>query len=721
MGGPSPFVPMRVFLLAALAALLLDVPLLAQRDTARARDTTVTHLPDLTVTTTRSTRSLFAQPLAATRLTASEWFGTKASGLEDALVHIPGVLAQSRAGWSDVRLVIRGYGARGAGDRSNAGTSRGVRVLVDGFPETEPDGRTAFDLIDLAASSNIEVVRSNSSAIWGNAAGGVVSVSTVRGAERPWFTVEPAFGSFGFRRYTTTAGYQPGDGELGVSVTYAESDGWRAHSAGDRFVANLAFNGPVGARARVGVYATGGYNRYDIPGPLTAAQVADDPAQANAAYVARDERRYNRLGRLGVTYDARPAETHEIRGSVYVQPKFLQRSERGTFRDFTRYHVGGNLMYRWSARAGATTSSALSVGVDEAYQDGAILFYNLTADNQRGTLRTDKREGANNLGVFAQEELTLGDRWNLNLGARYDRVHYIAEDYLETHLSGERTFTRVSPKVGVNYRVTPTHSVYLSIGGGIEAPAGNETDPAPTAGDDTVYAINPLLDAIRSTTYEVGTRQVATIGEGTDPWHLSWDAAAYYTDVRNEIVPYRGGRFYFTAGQAGRSGLELGGRLRKGAIGLDGSLGWNHHEYLEYVVDSVHYGKPGALADYGGNRVVGVPDWIWSAGIRITPRPVEPVSAAITVQGTSSYFADDANTVTVDGYTLVGLTLGLDRPLVLGRGGFGLRGFVTLNNLFGTDYIASAFLNPDLVAGQPAAYEPGTPRSVVVSFTLGWQ
>jgi outer membrane receptor protein involved in Fe transport len=76
--------------------------------------------------------------------------------------------------------------------------------------------------------------------------------------------------------------------------------------------------------------------------------------------------------------------------------------------------------------------------------------------------------------------------------------------------------------------------------------------------------------------------------------------------------------------------------------------------------------------------------------------------------------------VSVDGYTLVGLTFALDRAVRLGKGGLGLRGFVSVNNLFDSDYIASAFLNPDLVSGSPAAYEPGTPRSVVVSFSLGW-
>jgi iron complex outermembrane receptor protein len=703
-----------------LATALVTAPVAAQQDSARARDS-VSRIPDLTVTTTRSKKNLLDQPLAITKVSASDWYGSRSLGLDDALTGIPGVLAQNRAGWSDVRLVIRGYGARGAGDRSNAGTSRGVRVLVDGFPETEPDGRTAFDLIDLAGSSGIDVIRSNSSALWGNAAGGVVSVSTVRGGTRPWFTFEPAFGSFGFKRFSTAAGYQPGNGELGFSITYAENDGYRQHSSGERLIANLNFNTPVGERSRVGIFASAGYNKYDIPGPLTADQVAQDPTQANAAYVARDERRDNTLGRLGVTYETALSDAHELLGSIYVQPKFLQRSERGTFRDFTRYHVGGNLTYRWNARFSEKVGSVLSVGVDEAYQDGAILFYNLTPDNQRGTLRTDKREGANNFGIYAQEELAIGSRMSLSLGARYDEVKYIAEDYLETLLTGEKTFSRVSPKIGFNYRLSGEQSLYLNVGGGIEAPAGNETDPAPEGGADTVYAINPLLDAISSTTYEVGTRHISRLGDGSNPWEVSWDAAGYYTDVRNEIVPYRGGRFYFTAGQAGRTGLELGARVKRGAIGLEGSLSLNHHEYLDYVVDSVHYGKPGATADYAGNKVVGVPDFIWSAGLRLTPKSVQPVSASLNVQGISSYFVDDANSVNVDGYTLVGLTFALDRAVRLSKGGFGMRGFVTLNNLFDSNYIASAFLNPDLVGGQPAAYEPGTPRSVVVSVQLGWQ
>ena len=101
--------------------------------------------------------------------------------------------------------MIRGFGARGAGDRSNSGTSRGVRVLVDGFPETEPDGRTAFDQLDLAATSGLEVIRSNASALWGNAAGGVVNVITMPGSETPALEAQTVVGELGLTRYAVRA------------------------------------------------------------------------------------------------------------------------------------------------------------------------------------------------------------------------------------------------------------------------------------------------------------------------------------------------------------------------------------------------------------------------------------------------------------------------------------------------------------------------------------
>src|SRR6185503_12312950 len=131
------------------------------------------------------------------RVDRKAMFGVAGRGLDEALSLVPGVIAQTRAGGSDVRIMIRGFGARGAGDRSNSGTTRGIRILLDGFPETEPDGRTALDGIDLASTHGIDVVRSNASAVWGNAAGGIINVSSVPSPEVRMLESDVAAGTFG--------------------------------------------------------------------------------------------------------------------------------------------------------------------------------------------------------------------------------------------------------------------------------------------------------------------------------------------------------------------------------------------------------------------------------------------------------------------------------------------------------------------------------------------
>lgn len=694
---------------------LITTPLRAQqRDSLPPART----LAPLTVSATRDAQSWLLVPLALTRITERELFGRSGYGLQDALSQVPGVVAQSRYGGSDVRIAIRGFGARGAGDRSNAGTSRGIRLLLDGVPETEPDGRTAFDNVDLATIASVEVIRSNASALWGNAAGGVVSLKTLDVNDPHPGSLETQAGSFGLRRVIVRGGGPMGGGGLAASLVNTHFDGWRAHSGSSRWTGALSVQTNPAARTRLGVSAVATDNLFRIPGPLTQAQVDSGGRQANATYQARDERRHNRLGRLSLTLEHDLGAGASISGLLFGGPKYLQRSERGTFRDFTRYHVGGNVVFRSRHGLGSGVSGTLLAGVDEAYQDGAILFYSLDSAGNRGTtLRDNKREGAGNLGGFAQEQLEIGTRLSLVLGARYDAVSYYNNNFITPAIDAQKTFARVSPKIGATWRVTPTQSLYVNVGGGVEAPAGNETDPASTFGQDTVTAINPLLNAIRSTTFEIGTKRVLASGDGFVE-RIVYDLALYTTGVTNDIVPYRGGRFYFTAGRTRRSGAELGLTVAtRSGLALRSALAFSRNRYTEYVVDSVHYGVPGATADFSGHKIVGVPDVVYDIGLQYARPTGVPLSVRVGVQGMSGYFADDANIVRVPGYGIVNATVGFDRPLAI-SGAIGVRGFVTVNNLFDRAYIGSAFLNPDVVGGVPVAFEPGLPRHVVVSLAL---
>ena len=451
------------------------------------------------------------------------------------------------------------------------------------------------------------------------------------------------------------------------------------------------------------------------------AEAEANPRHANATYLQRHERRRNRLGRIGVALDQEVGEGRGLSGMLFASPKYLQRSERGTFRDFTRYHLGGNVIVREERKLSGRVHSSFSAGLDEAYQDGAILFYSLTPAGARGAeLRDNKREGAGNFGGFVQERLSLGDRIDLTVGARYDAIAYANDSYIDPALDARKTFARVSPKLGVVYRPSAYRSFYANVGGGVEAPAGNETDPASTFGQDTVTGLNPLLEPIRSTTYEVGAKQMRALAGGALLHGVAYDVALYWTNVTNEIVPYRGGRFYFTAGRVRRRGVEAGLQLQgAGGLSLASALTFSDNRYREYMVDSVHYGRPGRFADYAGNRVVGVPDCFASGSVTWAPRSQGALELGLGAKTVQRYFVDDANQVAVPAYTLLDATLATTRALHLSRG-LGVRGFIRVDNLANRRSIASAYLNPDIVNGVPVAFEPGLPRQLIVSLMLEW-
>jgi len=91
---------------------------------------------------------------------------------------MPGLQVASRyGGMEDVRIGIRGSASRGGV------APRGLAVLLDGIPLTEPDGVARLDLIELAAARQIEVVRGPVSALYAGSPGGVVNVVSRTGRD----------------------------------------------------------------------------------------------------------------------------------------------------------------------------------------------------------------------------------------------------------------------------------------------------------------------------------------------------------------------------------------------------------------------------------------------------------------------------------------------------------------------------------------------------------
>jgi len=713
-------------MLQIVLSTLLSVTLVTMHAHARQQSPDTTRIStyqsrEVVVSAIRDEENLLEIPLAVTVVPRMVLQTQRGYGIDGVLTLVPGVIGQSRSGGTDARIQIRGFGARGAGQRSNAGTSRGIRFYTDGIPETEPDGRTSFDLINTFHASSIEVIRSNASTLWGNASGGIVSVSTVPKEQSAFVDVGTTVGSFGLHRQSLLANSPLGNGQIYASITNTAFDGWREQSRGSQVLGTLGVVTRPSESTTVKLFVTGGRNQFHIPGPLTRDQFLSDPQQAQRdtlvykpSFVQRDERRDNALARIGTTIEHEFSSSVGVSAMGFVQTKKLARSERNTWRDFDRYHVGGNAVLHASQQLSPSTYNKILVGTDLQVQDGSILFYNLdpTTAGRGRTLRQNKREGASNVGAFVQDEVMLG-ALSIVAGLRYDAVQYANQDFIDPAADTSVTFSRLIPKLGVNYRIGSDVSMYASLGGGIEVPAGNETDPPAFIGATVpTRAINPLLSPIISTTYELGVK-------GNISSNVVFDAAAYMIDITNDIAPYNSGAFFTTVGASRRIGAELGATIQAATgltVALSGSL--MSTTFLDYTIDSGYISQQlsGRTISYAGNEQSGIPRASATVRLRYDVPEHDGWFAEIESRTLSSYYADDANTIVVDGWTVLSAAAGIRIGVLPQHLSIDIIG--RADNVFNASYMASAWINPDVTRGGVPFIEPGLPRNVFATVNL---
>lgn len=683
--------PALTSLLLLTTRLLIPAGAEAQTEPDSSR---VVPLPEVVVTGTRTPDSIKNIPASITVVNRGKFADARGLSLKDALLGVPGVLVQSRAGAQDIRLTIRGFGARGNGERSNAGVTRGIRVLTDGIPLSEPDGRTSLDLADIGSAGRVEVSRSNASAVYGNASGGVVNLRTDFEFDAPFAQFRGKFGSFGYHREQLYVGVAPGRSRGVLSVSNSTSDGWREHSGSSTSLISARLTSPMDDHTRLGLMLDLVSNLNFYAGPLTAAQADSAPEQANASFKLRNERRSNRVARLAMSVSGTPTPNRDYSLAVWAEPKKLQRSERSRFRDFARGHVGVTASAIERHRFSPSTTGALSVGVDDAWQDGAIQFYDLGPGGSRGrNLKADQREAANSAGGFIQGELTFRERWQARLAGRYDNVYYLSEDHADPELDDSRHFERITPKVSLAW-LGQDHTLFATLGGGVEAPAYNEIDPP--APFDTLTSLNPFLETTHSTTMELGGR--GTLGAAG---RVTYDAALYWIEVKNDFIPFDGGAYYATVGKTRRQGLELGVTWKPTRkLACSSAVTLSRNRYVDYS---------NTFGDFAGNRVAGLPDRFLHGTVRYTLRP--GLAAELALDHVGGYFADDPNRVQVKAYTLLNARVAWSglferQPMHL---------FLGIDNITDAEHTSSVFING--TNGQ--YFEPGLPRTVTAGLTLG--
>jgi iron complex outermembrane receptor protein len=180
-------------------------------------------LEEIVVSSMRIETTLARAPMAVSVIGQDDiQLAKQQLALDESLSRVPGIFMQNRYNFAqDLRVSIRGFGAR-----ANFGI-RGVKILVDGIPETLPDGQGSVDGIDIGATSQIEVVRGPSSSLYGNASGGVIAVTSEFAPEETFADVRLSAGEYGFRKVQVKAGGRTDKVGYLVSLSDSELDGYR--------------------------------------------------------------------------------------------------------------------------------------------------------------------------------------------------------------------------------------------------------------------------------------------------------------------------------------------------------------------------------------------------------------------------------------------------------------------------------------------------------------
>ena len=161
---------------------------------------------------------------------------TQLLSMDDVLAGIPGLYMQNRYNFSqDLRVSLRGFGAR------SAFGIRGIKVIVDGIPETLPDGQAGVDSIDLSSASRIEVIRGPSSSNFGNASGGVIAIETETGSDPGFVQTTIATGDLGYSKFQLKSGGKTENMNYLINFSKRELDGYREHSVSEGSLMNAKF------------------------------------------------------------------------------------------------------------------------------------------------------------------------------------------------------------------------------------------------------------------------------------------------------------------------------------------------------------------------------------------------------------------------------------------------------------------------------------------------
>ena len=588
--------------------------------------------------------------------------------LQEYLVAVPGLFTQNANNYAqDLRISLRGFGARAAFG------IRGIKLIVDGIPETTPDGQGQLDNLPLGLLSSVEVLRGPSASLYGNASGGVLYLNTLDQLENETIQLQSRLGAYGFQSYQLNTSLK---GEKTVALLHinrTKTDGFRQNSGFEQTLFNTKIKHRLSSKSTLQLQL----NYTDSPraedaGGITLEDTEADWSQARQRNVAYDTYESVNQFKSGLRWQQDWGDQWNLDTyGFYTFRDFYGKLpfENGGIIDLTRnyFGFGSRLNYiqdkhRWQ------------IGIETAQQaDQRDRYLNL--NGAQGSLSFSQLESFGSFGIYILDEV----RWEkvlLRTSLRYDDLRLGADS-----VSEDQTYQVLNPSVGLSYEVASQHRLFADFSSSFETPALSELSANPSGAE----GLNLELEPARALNYELGWKGL---------WaKIRMEANVFFIESTNEILPYEleafpGRSFYRNAGATQRWGVEVFGSYQWEQWELQASMTQAQYRFTENNTSE-------------GNTLPGIPNSQFFLQVGYTS--LQNWQFQLTGEHIGSLYADTDNAVQIEAFQKVRLQGG--KTIALGD--LELNLFAGINNLFDVRYFDNIRLN----AFGGRYYEPAPGRN----------
>jgi iron complex outermembrane recepter protein len=680
--------------------------------TPQRPDTTKPYtLPPVRVSVTRTDLALAKIPLSIQSVDRDQISRARPTwGLDEALVTVPGVFVANRYNFSqDQRISIRGFGAR------SAFAVRGIKILLDGIPQTLPDGQGQLTNLELGEVDRIEVLRGSASALFGNASGGVINIWTRPPAiESVHQEARFVVGRFGERsdrswnKWQSTTALRVGGGSAQVTVSRLDYEGERDHSAADQRVLNARLRMPIGDGWSLMLVTDVGDNpRADNPGSLTLAELQTNRDSVPALNRNRNAGKDVTQIQSGATLHRTMTNGGEATVTVFGLTRDLKNPITTTYIDLDRVAYGARTTVTYPLPLGPL-AHRLTAGFDfQRQRDDRENFNYLNTPGDSATRDAvhslNQLEQVTEFGPFVQSALELSPRTTLMAGMRYDWVNFAVRDRLIVGTnpddSGERLMRALSSSLGIAVNPSTRLTVYGNVGSSFETPTTTELANSPSGAG----GFNTGLKPQHAWNFELGAR-------GSLDRRLTYSVALFQAEVRDALIPYEIAAprfFYRNAGSTRHQGLEVGADLSL-VSGLSLGAAWT---YSDYRFRDYSFTDTAGIHVLDGRPLAGIPaNWL-QLTVRARPAAFAGVWAEVQPTYSSGYLVSDVADTRTSPWWSTNVRAGWDGS----AGSMRLAPFIGINNALNHQYVSSVVIN----AARGRYYEPAPGRNVYLGMSIG--